>query len=151
MEYPTYESKPASHNSMFDGAKEVAEYDRNLRMRALGAAESRGLDAPNVALSGVKSIDAGASDFRLGSKDAFSAYNDRKDQEAETRLIDGAERSRRYAEELQAQRLEREGQFRPGWLQEDLRARIEMAERIRMQEQQERKEHKKSWSKYMPW
>ncbi len=151
MEYPTYDSKPASHNPIFDGAKELAEYDRNLRMRGVGPSQGKELDAPNVAEPGVKSIDVGASDFRPGPKDPLKAYNDRIEQEIETRFVEAGERSKRYSEELKAQVLRNDELFQSWRSPNDFGARLEMAEQIRKQEQQEPKEHKKGWFKYMPW
>lgn len=89
MEHPAYEGRPASQNSIFADARAVADYDRNLKMRGLGPAEGKELDAPNLAVPRDKSIDIGA--------------------------------------------------------------RLDMAVQIRKPEQQERKEHKKGWFKYMPW
>lgn len=151
MEYPAYESKHASQNSIYDGAREITDYDRNLKMRGLGHAEGKELDAPNLAVPRDRSIDIGATDFRPAPKDPLKAYNDMLDKRADTLLIEGAERSMRYSEELKAQALRNDEMFKSWRSPSDIGARLDMAEQIRKPEQQERKEHKKGWFKYMPW
>lgn len=151
MDYPIYDSKQASQSSIFDGARELADYDRNLKVRGLGASGDKEFGAPNLAVPRDQSIDIGASDFRPASNNPLKAYNDMLDKRADTLLIEGVERSLRYAEEIRADSLRHDEMFKSWRSPSDIRARLEMAEQIRKQEQQERKEHKKGWFKYMPW